>query len=177
MRSVDNDLLKSSTTVSENLIGSVASFRNLRFRTISAGGSNGTVKGRFIESTSMLEGIEFGNPPHRFGYAPVHKDGVYAIALSDSVLWEPAIGKQYVVTDLIITFGGATDGVVKIFDETAASGNYLFVGTIDVSVVGGGRPLVINLKTPFVSSTKNNKLKITSTANIDFSIVAHGYEF
>ena len=176
LRSINNDILKSIFSGSDNVIGSIAGARKIRFLTSTGGSANGSVMGVMNMAVAIQEQIEFGNPPHRFGYTPVHKDGSYTTAQTATTIWEPASGKRFVLTDLLMNFSGSTDGEVKIFDETDSSGNYIFKATIDVSVVGGGKPIPINLKTPYISSTAGNILKITTGDDIGVSLVVHGYE-
>jgi hypothetical protein len=175
LRDVENDVYAQSTDDGTPFIGSIAGARKFRLRTSTAGSANGTVIGTASRGTSTLEGIEFGWPPHRFGYTPVHKDASYATAQTGADIWTPATGKKFVLTDLSLICGGTTDAVVTIFDETNSTGNIIFKGTIDVS---NNRQFAWNhaFSTPYISSAANNDLKITTSANITIDVVAHGYE-
>ena len=174
-RSVDLDIYTKTTDNGSDFIGSIAGVRKIRFRTSIAGSASGTIEGQLQRDASVLEGIEFGYPPHRFGFTPVHKDNSFATAQTGTGLWTPATGKKFVLTDLTIICGGITDGTVTIFDETNSSGNILFKGAIDIS---NNKQFFFffSLRTPYVGSTINNSLKITTSAAIDIDIIMHGYE-
>jgi len=175
MRSIDNDIFQHSTSENGNYIGSVAGMRRFRFRTSKIGSTVGTAIGKLQSIVSVIESIEFGNPPHRFGFLPMHKDASYTEAQTGADIWIPVNGKRFVVTDLDIICGGTVDATIIIFDEVNSSGNILFKGTIDVS---NNRQFLFShsYKTPYVSSTVDNKLKIVTSDDIDIDIIMHGYE-
>jgi hypothetical protein len=175
LRGINSDTYTNKSSVEDDFIGSVTGARIFRFKTIVAGSVNGSAIGKLGYGTAILEGIEFGNPPHRFGFDPVHKDASFTNAETGTTLWQPASGKKFVVTDFLITASGATDGLIKIFDETDATGNYLYKGYVNVSAVGT-TIICLPLRTPFVSSAVDNILKLTTDANIDVDIILHGYE-
>jgi hypothetical protein len=175
MRSITDDMYTNKTDDNSDFVGSISSARKFRWRTSVPGSSEGTIKGRAQRGVSTLEGIEFGYPPHRFGFEPVHKDGSYTSAQTNTVIWTPSSGKKYVVTDLKIIVGGTVDGTLKIFDDTDASGNYLFKG--DVEVVTNKQFVFSHaFITPFLSSAKGSSLKITTSANMTVDINLDGYE-
>jgi hypothetical protein len=89
LRSITEDLYTQRTSISGNFIGSMIATKAIRVRTCSAGTRAGTVRGVLDQSVSVLEGIEFGHPPHRFGFAQVHKDISLSTAQTGAVLWTP----------------------------------------------------------------------------------------
>ena len=175
MRSINDDVFASSTTNGSDFIGSIAAVRSFRVRTSIAGSAAGSVVGRMQRDAAVLESIEFGYPPHRFGFTPVHKDASYTTAQTGVALWTPASGKRFIVTDGLITASGTTDATVSIFDDTDATGARLYRGYLNVSNIGS---TVINipLKTPFLSTAADNVLKLTTSAAIDVDIILGGYE-
>jgi len=175
LRSIKNDEYQNVTDNNEDFIGSVSGARLIRFRTASAGSANGTVIGRLNREVSTLEGIEFGWPPHRFGFTPVHKDASFSTAQTGSILWQPATGKTYYVTDVSIIVGGSTDGIVTVFDDTDSTGNRLFKGAIEVAT---NRQFVFThqLKTPFKGASDDTILKLTTSAAMTIDVILHGYE-
>lgn len=175
LRDIDNDEYAQTTTDGTPFIGSISGVRCFRVRTCTAGSAPGTVMGTLQRGASTLEGIEFGYPPHRFGFAPVHRDVSFATAQTGAAIWTPVAGKKFVLTDLTIVCGGTTDAVVTVFDETDATGNRIFRGTIDVS---NNKQYTYDhdFKTPQVASAVDNVLKLTTTANITIDVTAHGYE-
>jgi hypothetical protein len=176
LRDVENDIYAQNTDDGTPFIGSIAGCKYFRVRTCSAGSAPGSVIGSASRGASILEGIEFGWPPHRFGFAPVHKDASFSSAQTGTALWTPASGNKYCVTDLTIVCGGVTDSVVTIFDQTDSSGNRLFKGAIDV--VNNKQFLHSQeFVTPYVASAADNVLKLTTSANITIDIMVHGYEF
>jgi hypothetical protein len=175
LRSIKNDEYTQTTNNNEDFIGSIAGVRKRNLRTSSAGSSNGTIIGRLFRQVATLEGIEFGWPPHRFGFSPVHKDSSFSTAQTGATLWQPASGKTYYVTDLWVIVGGTTDGVVTIFDHTDASGSRLFKGAVEV-VTNKQFVHCQQLKTPFKGGAIDNILKITTSANMTIDVILHGYE-
>lgn len=175
LRDIDNDEYAQITTDGTPFIGSISGVRCFRVRTCSAGSAPGTVMGTLQRGPSTLEGIEFGYPPHRFGFPTVHKDVSFSSAQTGAAIWTPASGKKFVLTDITIVCGGVTDAVVTVFDGTDSSGNRVFKGTIDVS---NNKQFSYDhgFRTPQVSSAVNNVLKLTTSANITIDITAHGYE-
>lgn len=175
MRSVTDDIFTQSTDDDSDFLGSISGARQFRFRTSVGGSAAGTVMGRMQRDTATLEGIEFGYPPHRFGFVPVHKDASFTTAQTGAALWTPASGKKFVVTDCLVTGSGNTDATATIFDETNAAGNRLFRATLEVNTKGT-IPITVPLRTPFVSTAVDNVLKLTTSADIDVDIILHGYE-
>jgi len=96
MRSQDDDLVTSVSSVSATFIGSISCARQFRVRTSVAGSASGTVQGRAQSDVSTLEGIEFGPPPHKIGFEPVHNDAIYVAQQTNTAFWTPASGKKFV---------------------------------------------------------------------------------
>jgi hypothetical protein len=174
-RSVDLDVYTKKTNNGSDFIGSIAGARRIRFRTSIAGSANGTLKGQIQRDMAILEGIEFGYPPHRFGFTPIHKDATFSTTQTDTPIWTPETGKRFVVTDLQVSCGGVTDSVVTIFDDTNVLGNRLFNASVDVT---NNKQFFANipLKTPYLGASINNSLKLTTSAAIDIDVIMHGYE-
>jgi hypothetical protein len=175
VRSITDDIYTNKTDNGSSFIGSVSGMTHFRFRTSVAGSENGTVKGALQRDVSIIEGIEFGYPPHRFGFIPVHKDVTFTSAQSSTSIWTPEVGKKFVLTDLLIICGGVTDANVAIFDETNTQGNRAFNAPVDVSN-NKQYSLSQQLKTPYIGKAINNSLKLTTSANISINVVTHGYE-
>lgn len=175
LRDVANDVYSQTTDNGNPFIGSIVGTRLFRVRTCVAGSAPGTVRGALHRQVSTLEGIEFGWPPHRFGFVPVHKDVSFSSAQTDAAIWTPDTGAKFVLTDLTVICGGTTDSVVTIFDGSNVTDNRLFKGTIDVS---NNKQYSFShaYTTPMVSSAVDNVLKLTTTGAITIDIVAHGYE-
>lgn len=175
MRSIEDDIYSSSTFDDSDFIGSIAAVRAFRVRVTTGGAANGTFIGRMQRDAAVLEGQEFSNPPHRFGYVPINKDASFTTAQTGAVLWTPASGKKIVVTDCMITASGNTDGQIKIFDETDASGKYIYIGTINLSAISS-TIITVPLAATFVSSAVDNEIKLTTSSNMTIDILLKGYE-
>lgn len=178
LRGVNSDLLvqtADSADPVDNYLGSCAGTSKFRVKTIVAGSANGSISGRFTQAPCVIETIEFGYPPHKIGYDPVHKDASFTTTQTGTAIWTPASGKRAIITDMIIICGGVTDARVTIFDETNSSGNILFDGLIDVS---NNKQYSLNhsFRIPYKSSAANNSIKLTTTADIVIDIILHGYE-
>lgn len=176
LRSINYDTIGSVFTQDGHYFGSIAGTTFIRFLTSTGGSVDGSVDGRLSREVAMLEGIEFGNPPHRFGYTPIHVDAQYATAQTGTVLFTADNGKYSVVTDFYVIVTGATDCTVKIFDETDSAGNYLFYANADVSAIS---VFVFDhtFLTPYISSAAGNSWKLTTDANCEIFINGHGYQY
>lgn len=169
IREVGTNGYTQKTAIQEDYIGSISCLRKIRIRVTTGGSAPGTIIGRIVDNVSTIEGIEHSAAPHNFGYTPVHKDFSFTTSQTNTTVWTPTIGKKFVVTDLTISSLGSIE--VKIFDQTDASGNYVYRGKLI-----NGSNVVISKKTPFISSAINNTLRITSSTNADISGVIDGYE-
>ena len=176
MRSITDDVIESETNNGSNFVGSVSGARLFRWRTSSAGSAPGTIIGQVLGPVSTLEGQEFGPPPHRFGYAPIHADASYTTAQTNTVVYQVPVGYVGVATDIVIVISGTTDCQVKLFDETDSAGNYLFKGSIEVATK---KNFIFShaFRTPFVFSGAGHALKITTSADCDLDFMGHGYIF
>jgi hypothetical protein len=175
LRSIENDIYMQTTNCSGNFIGSIIGTKAIRVRTCTAGTAPGTVRGVMDQAVSVLEGIEFGYPPHRFGFEQIHKDLSLTNATTGAILWAPATGKRFIITDFIIIGYGTTDATTSIFEDTDVPGNRLFRGTIEV-VTNKGFRIAHGFKTPFRASDINKILKVSTSHNLNIDISVHGYE-
>jgi hypothetical protein len=176
MRSMSDDLLRSTTDADGYYIGSVAGFTRFRFKVAAAGSAPGIIYGNLTQPVSVLEGIEFGNPPHRFGYDPIHVDASYATQQTNTAIFTADSSKKSVVTDAYIVVSGTTDCRIEVFDETNSSGNRLFAADVEVSTnknfVWGH-----TFSTPYVASAVGNSWRITTSAACKVDLAGHGYQF
>lgn len=124
---------------------------------------------------SLDVNITKSSAPHETGYDPIHKAFEFNGAQTNTILWTPASGKKFVVTDYTIICTGNTDTTLTIFDETNSQANWLFRSKIDL-IANSPNIIVSNLRTPFVSSSINNSLKVTCTGNADVYLMFYGYE-
>jgi hypothetical protein len=176
LRSIDNDVYQSVITSDGNFIGSIIGLPKIRFLTTVAGSAPGTVSGSVSRGVSILEGIEFGAPPHRFGYEPIHVDASFTSAQTATVLFTSDADKKGVVTDFYVVVSGTTDCRIKVFDETDTTGNYIFNAEVEVATNKNfifGHTFV----TPYIQSAKGNSWKITTSADCDVDLIGHGYQF
>lgn len=111
----------------------------------------------------------------RIDFAPIRKDFSYSTTQTNTVLWTPASGKKFVVTDYILNIRNSTLGAitVTIFDDTNATGNILYKQNLES---GTNYDIPSNLVTPFVSGAANRSLKITTSGNLMISGTISGYE-
>jgi len=98
-------------------------------------------------------------------YTKVHKDDQQTTAQTNTTLWDPTGGKKFVITDIIISVDTAMTVTLK--DEAAVIFEFYFAAN-------GG--CVINLQTPYESTTADNILKYTTSTNGKTSITIEGYE-
>ncbi len=116
--------------------------------------------------TTIIENLKFD---------AVRKDFSYSTAQTNTVIWTPASGKKYVVTDLTMNIRNNTLGAitVTIFDDTNASGNILYKANFEA---GSNFDTASNFITSFVSSGINKSLKITTSGALMISGTFQGYE-
>lgn len=128
----------------------------------------GTAAVTQIAKDRTITGIVTGTLISKKGdtdYIPIIRFGKYSDAQTDKVLWSPAGGKKFVVTDIIISCNEACN-VVLMDDDV-----HMFELYFDAK---GG--CVMNLQTPWKSTTADNDLKVITTEAVLHTITVLGYE-
>jgi hypothetical protein len=157
-------------------------YRQVRMRTVTTLGT--TVAHTITLSTAQqfLGGIDTGAAPHNFGYTLVHKDVEYTTAQTGTIIWTPTTGKKFAITDITITTGGTTAGLVTLFDAASATTTYA-AGTTPAIFRGNFAPsatsyagVVKSFNVPYVSTTANNVVHITTSAAMTVYVQINGYE-
>jgi len=110
-------------------------------------------------TTSTVQALNSG-----VGYTPIKKNARFTVAQSSTIFWQPASGKKWYLTDLIISSLNAV--TIDLIDTTST------LTTLYFAANGG---LSSNFKTPLVASATNGTLLVTTTA-ATLSILASGYE-
>lgn len=157
-------------------------YRQIRIRTVTTLGATVAHTVNVSNSQQLLAGIDTGAAPHNFGYSLIHKDGEYTTAQTGTNLWVPATGKKFVITDITITTGGTTAGIVTLFQ--AASGTTAYsAGTTPAIFRGEFAPsatvkpgVVKSFNVPYVSTTADHTLHVTTSAAMTVYIQVNGYE-
>ncbi len=157
----------------------ITGFRSVRLRTATTLGA--AVSLYFVGDTHDIF-HDVTPAPHNIGFTTVHKDGEYTTAQTGTNLWVPTTGKKYVITDLTITTGGTTGGLVTLFQ--AASGTTAFsAGTTPAIFRGNFFPsatvapgVVKPFPVPYVSTTVDHTLHVTTSAAMTVYIQVNGYE-
>lgn len=133
-------------------------------------------------SQQLLAGIDTGAAPHNFGYTLIHKDGEYSTAQTGTALWTPATGKKFVVTDLTISTGGTTSGIVTLWQGASADTTYT-VGTDPALFRGEFAPsatakpgAIKSFNVPYISTTADHILRVTTSAAMTIYVQVNGYE-
>ena len=155
--------------------------RQIRLRTVTTLGATVAHAVNITLSQQLIAGINTGAAPHNFGYTLVHKDGEYTTAQTTTALWTPTTGKKFVVTDITISTGATTSGIVTVFDSAAATA--YSAGTTPAIFRGEFAPsatakpgAVKSFNVPYVSTTVNNRLHVTTSAAMTVYIQLNGYE-
>jgi hypothetical protein len=154
-------------------------YKGIRARTITTLGGGVTLGfvGNVLESSvNMLP------PPHTVGYALVHRDNQYTTAQTGATFWQPASGRKFVVTDFTISTGGTTAGIVTMWQGALADTTY-DAGTDPAIFRGEFAPganskpgITKTFQVPYVSTTVNHCIKITTSAAMTVYIQVNGYE-
>jgi len=157
-------------------------YRQVRIRTTATLGATVTHVVNVSNSQQLLAGIDTGAAPHNFGYTLVHKDGEYTTAQTGTVIWTPTTGKKFAITDITISVGGTTSGVVTLFDAITATTIYtagttpaIFRATFAPSATSNPGT-VKSFNVPYVSTTANNVVHITTSAAMTVYVQLNGYE-
>ena len=157
-------------------------YRQIRLRTVTTLGA--TMQHFITLSTAQqfLGGIDTGAAPHNFGYVVFNRNGEYTTAQTGTALWTPTTGKRFAVTDITITTGGTTAGIVTVWQGASADTTYT-VGTDPVVFRGEFAPsatarpgAIKTFAVPFVSSTVDHILRVTTSAAMTVYIQVNGYE-
>lgn len=101
-------------------------------------------------------------------YTPVRKYYTNAGAVTDGVVWSPASGKKWVVTDLVINTSAAA---TVTLEEDLSAGDSV-VMKLDLAANGG---VSTNFQTPLQSGEDDADLLVTTSAG-NIYITAIGYE-
>lgn len=156
-------------------------YRQVRMRTVTTLGATVAHAVNSSLSQQLIAASDTGAAPHNFGYILFHKDGEYATQQTTTALWTPTTGKKFVVTDLTITTGGTTAGLVTLFDSAAATA--YSAGTTPAVFRGNFAPsatsypgVVKSFNVPYVSTAVNNRLHITTSAAMTIYVQVNGYE-
>lgn len=135
-------------------------------------------------SQQFLGGIDTGAAPHNFGYTLFHKDAEYTTAQTGAALWTPTSGKKFAVTDITITTGGTTAGIVTLWQSTTAVADTTFNAGTDLTIFRGefapsttSKPGVVkSFNVPFVATLADYVLRVTTSAAMTVYIQVNGYE-
>lgn len=157
----------------------ITGYRSFRIRTVTTLGA--IVSTYFVGDTHDIF-HDVTPAPHNIGFTTVHKDGEYTTAQTGTNIWVPATGKKYVITDLTITTGGTTGGLVTLFQ--AATGTTAFAAGTTPAIFRGSflpsatvAPGVTKIfPIPYVSTTADHTLHVTTSAAMTVYIQINGYE-
>ena len=157
-------------------------YRQVRLRTVTTLGATVAHTVNLTNGNQFLGGIDTGAAPHNFGYSFIHRDGEYTTAQTGVALWTPATGRRFVVTDISITTGGTTAGIVTLWQ--GASGDTAYTVGTDPAVFRGefapsanSRPGVVkSFNVPYTSTTVDHVLRVTTSAAMTVYVQVNGYE-
>jgi hypothetical protein len=161
---------------------SVGGYRQIRIRTTAILGATVAHTCNVSASQQLLAGIDTGAAPHNFGYLIVHRDGEYTTTQTGAALWTPTTGKKFAVSDISITTGGTTAGIVTVWQ--GASGDTTYTVGADPTLFRGefapsanSKPGAIkSFNIPYLSTTIDHVLRVTTSAAMTVYIQVNGYE-
>lgn len=135
-----------------------------------------------VPISGTIDAITVGYAPHAIGFTVLNKSGEYNTAQTGVALWTPAAGKKFVITDLTISTAGTTSGIITVWQGAVADTTYT-IGTDPTLFRGEFSPsatvdpgMVKGFTVPFVSSTADHILRVTTSAAITMYIQVNGYE-
>jgi hypothetical protein len=180
----DNWLSGQSITPSAGSVYTVlvGSWRAFRLRTVTTLGATVSHFVTLSMSQGVISAIDTGFAPHAIGYSILNKAGEYTTTQTGVSLWTPVAGRKFVISDLTISTGGTTAGIVTVWQGATGDTTYT-AGTDPVLFRGEFAPsatakpgVVKSLTVPFVSSTTDHHLKVTTSAAMTLYIQVNGYE-
>lgn len=157
-------------------------YRQVRIRTVTTLGATVSHFVNVTISQAFISGIDTGAALHSFGYIIGHRDAEYTTAQTGTNLWIPTAGKKFTITDLTITTAGTTGGLVTLFQ--AASGTTAYASGTTPAIFRGNfvpsttsTPGVVKpFPVPYVSTTADHTLHVTTSAAMTVYIQVNGYE-
>lgn len=158
-------------------------FRQLRIRTNATLGATVTHNFTLNAAQSFLGGMDTGPAPHNFGYNHFNRAAEYTTVQTGAAIFAPTAGKRFAVSSLTISVGGTTAGIVTVWQGSSADTTYT-AGT-DPAIFRGEfapsatvRPGVVKtFPVPFVSSTADHQIRVTTSAGMTLYVQISGYEF
>lgn len=158
---------------------SVAGLRGLRVRTTATLGTAVTVAFVGVKEEGQYH---IGYAPHNIGYTTNWKSGEYNTTQTGVALWTPASGHKIAVTDMTISTGGTTSGIVTVWQGSAADTTYT-AGTDPVLFRGEFAPsanakpgAIKTFPVPFITTTADHIIRVTTSAAMTVYIQLNGYE-
>lgn len=156
--------------------------RQIRLRTVTTLGATVAHFANLSLSQQVIAGIDVGAAPHSIGYLVRNFGTEYATAQTGAAIWTPTTGKKFVVTDFTISTGGTTAGIVTLWQGATADTTYT-PGTDPVVFRGEFAPsatakpgVVKSFAVPWMSSTVDHILRITTSAAMTLYVQINGYE-
>jgi hypothetical protein len=157
-------------------------YRQVRLRTVTTLGATVAHTVNLTNGNQFLGGIDTGAAPHNFGYTLVHRDAEYTTAQTGAALWTPTTGRRFAVSDITITTGGTTSGIVTVWQGAGGDTTYT-VGTDNAIFRGEFAPsatvkpgAVKSFNVPYVSTTVDHVLRVTTSAAMTVYVQVNGYE-
>jgi hypothetical protein len=181
---VASTLLQASGSFTANTTVFVDSSSVSQYRVRSTAWTSGTLNVTMIGShgTAINYGSIINPRPDRIGAALVHKDVEYTSAQTGTAVWTPASGKKFVVTDFTVTTGGTTSGIVTLWQGSGADTTYS-AGTDPAIFRGEFAPSTASkpgfaktFSVPYISTTADHVLRITTSAAMTVYVQINGYE-
>jgi hypothetical protein len=131
-----------------------------------------------VDGTISVDNIA----PHEVGFTIYETDAFYNTAQTGTALYTPTSTKKFVVTDLTIATGGTTAGVVTLWQGAVGDTTYtlntdpvIFRG--EFSPTASSKPGVVKTyRVPFVATTADHILRVTTSAAMTVYIQITGYE-
>lgn len=159
-----------------------AGMRQVRLRVASALGATVSHDINITMGNQLIAAVDTGAAPHNFGYPLIHEDNEYTTQQTGVTFFTPTAGRKFVVTDLTITTGGTTSGIVTMWQGasadttyTAGTDNAIFRGEFAPSA--NSKPGVVkSFNVPYVSTTADHQIKITTSAAMTVYVQINGYE-
>lgn len=178
LRQLGNDGYSQSADIAENYIGSVSSFRKVRFVNVTGALQTGTIIGTLSNQVSTLEGIEHNSPPHKFGNALFHIGVNVSGTATDSGIFFPSNRNKFAVTHLTFGASSTAGSYITLHEGSGTVGDpdkwvfttYLKSNPTDTQLIN------LSFTTPHIADFVGSGLYLTVSNDAILRGVIYGYE-
>lgn len=157
---------------------SAGGYRQIRIRVVALLGATVTHTVTVSNAQQLLAGIDTGAAPHNFGYTIFHRDAAYTTTQTSTIIVPLSTGKKTAITDISISVGGTTSGIIGIYEGAGAislvTNTVVYRGEFAPST--SSKPGVVKqFNVPYVTTGTGIDIRITTSAAMTVNVQINGY--